>query len=1106
MLILETPPISYNHHLLEASDSMLDQSKDAFEVDLATEETSKSILKSTLTATSMTSIAASRSLYQDEHHHAATNDHQYQRNLSGSTKNGKNIKVFLNAGRRSLSKSSTSSTTKTRGGLKDFFHFSTPKKEPHSRRSSITSVSTNNSSIISSTQEQHLSTKQQLSSSVSSHDSQLFPLLPSPEKDTSNGQRVTPIDCTSNSTTLSQQAQDTATNSSINKKATPTTQKQQNRSSVQLLRSPTSNNTDIRMFHDRPLSLSIMPADQQQQQNDLPSPPPSATLSKTVPPFNSFGRRKNENSTAKDFTLHVDTERNRGRTQTCLNHSTQRRHGHHHLAHQRSLSPTVVSIQTEHAEPTFIRTTTTQTTATSNIPTPFKTVDSRSTHEDTHPYYPSSSSSSSTTTRTTTTGVTREHLLKVKSRQGLKSYRSDGDLGRFKSLFIPSTSTHSIGNNNESRLVDSTRIAPTKISSATSPSSLQNSNSLHSLSSVLRPLVPQRTSSTRMNHKSSYTNLREAQDTNHPAYSTTSNNKFNSSPWNLLRQIRKNSSATSLKKSASIQDNEHYTRYGPFAENTICNSSEGSVLHLSENHQDVLIMEMVGGRFQVVAGTCEKLFIKLADETTQDFSYVDAYILNHTDFTTSEEFLENLMARFHIEPQSGETDYFRKWQRCIQIKVLNIISRWINLQFWDFINNPVLLTRLQAFINGDIIRGGFMMEASNIKELLHSQVLQHGQKRFSNIQTQLHRHHQQNPSTMTSHPPMCLHSEELSPTSPLLSLNVKDMAQYLTLADFYLLKCITAYEYIHGNWRRQHKPRPNAPSHKYDPLSQHQNELDYIDLMTKRANMLGTWTKNEICSQQSPRDRSLALKRMIEIANLCLEWNNFHTSMIIVASLLQPCIQKLDGWSMVSSRDLHGYQQLVKLLDVSNNMGRYRQALGKATKSPTVPFFPLLLKDMTFFMDGNQTYLSSASPPSTTSSVSTASSSLSSSSSSSSSSTFSLVPSSTTELINFAKYRSLTRCVYGILRATSEDYYFATDLGPWPFLHHVTGNDKSSQTETDYLSPLSSAITTPLPLDRTAFLLEQSIRKTSNTQSNSSSSSSRSSSNSSSKSLENSTS
>ncbi|KAI8339891.1 ras guanine nucleotide exchange factor domain-containing protein [Chlamydoabsidia padenii] len=495
------------------------------------------------------------------------------------------------------------------------------------------------------------------------------------------------------------------------------------------------------------------------------------------------------------------------------------------------------------------------------------------------------------------------------------------------------------------------------------------------------------------------------------------------SPWNLLRHVRKNNSTTSLKRSAASfiqeKENKHFTTYGPFAENAINNSSEGSVLHLSENGQDVLVMEMVGGRFQVVAGTCEKLFIKLADETTQDFSYVDAYVLNHADFTTSEEFLENLMARFHIEPQPGETDYFRKWQKCIQIKVLNIISRWIKLQYQDFMNNPILLIRLQAFINGDITRGGFMTEANNIRELLHHQVLQYGKKRFSILRTELHRHRRPSSTTSPSSSSTIDPLTESSPASPLLSLDTKAVAQYLTLADFYLLKCITANEFLHGTWRKNKIKARNQP-HKED---------GYIHLMTKRANMLGGWTKNEIRIQQTTKTRAAVLKKMVDIVNLCLEWNNFHTSMIIVASLLDPSIQKLDEWAGLSNRDLHGYQNLVKLLDVSNNMGNYRQALGKA-KSPTVPFFPLLLKDMTFFMDGNPTYLSSAT---TTTALDLT-------------------------LINFAKYRSMTRCVHGILRATSDDYYFATDLGTWPFL-------PQQQDTTDY----------SLPLDRTAILLEQRI-------------------------------
>ncbi|KAI7865865.1 hypothetical protein BDF14DRAFT_1729559, partial [Spinellus fusiger] len=87
-----------------------------------------------------------------------------------------------------------------------------------------------------------------------------------------------------------------------------------------------------------------------------------------------------------------------------------------------------------------------------------------------------------------------------------------------------------------------------------------------------------------------------------------------------------------------------------------------------ENGKDVLVMEMVNRKLQVVAGTAEKLFIKLADEASQDLDYVDTYLMNHTCFTNSAELLENLIARFHLEPLEGETEYFNRWQRCIQLK------------------------------------------------------------------------------------------------------------------------------------------------------------------------------------------------------------------------------------------------------------------------------------------------------------------------------------------------------------------------------------------------------------------------------------------------------
>ena len=51
-----------------------------------------------------------------------------------------------------------------------------------------------------------------------------------------------------------------------------------------------------------------------------------------------------------------------------------------------------------------------------------------------------------------------------------------------------------------------------------------------------------------------------------------------------------------------------------------------------------------------------------------------------------------------------------------------MISRWIKLQFQDFRLNPVLITRLEAFLSGDVNRAGFTIEADMIKEALDRQV------------------------------------------------------------------------------------------------------------------------------------------------------------------------------------------------------------------------------------------------------------------------------------------------------------------------------------------------------------------------------------------------
>ncbi|KAI7849357.1 ras guanine nucleotide exchange factor domain-containing protein [Circinella umbellata] len=625
----------------------------------------------------------------------------------------------------------------------------------------------------------------------------------------------------------------------------------------------------------------------------------------------------------------------------------------------------------------------------------------------------------------------------------------------------------------------------TKGSSPYLLSSNQNSSS-GSLSSVFKTLVvPQRSSSIRSSK--SYTTKKQS-----PASSLdidqTSHNSSTGSSWNFLRTIKKNQSSTNLKKTipndeilrqAGLDPNkatttQNATRSNNGKSNQHQQQHQKSVLHVSENGQDVMILEMHGGKLQVVAGTAEKLFLKLADETAQDLDYVDTFIMNHTAFTASIELLENLIARFHLEALPGEADYFKKWQRCIQVKVLNVISRWVKLQYQDFKKTPVLQTRLETFINGDIKRAGFTTEASMIKDALDLQMAQHARQRHSLVALTSHSlasfknnnngtfsstsssnsngsilsplsptspptpsslgspQFQRRPSVPSTTPhlfslistppssPTLTHTPISSLSSPLFSLEARDVARYLTLADFYTLKCITSYDYLCGGWRRNN----NGSTTRDD---------GYIGMMIKRANLLTHWIPHELCAIKPLKQRRNGLRKLIEIAKLCLEYNNFHTSMVIIMGLTSAPVQKLEEvWESLPSRDMNTFTTLKRHLDVSNNMANYRQAFAKKAKAPAVPFFPLVLKDLTFYMDGNRTTC------------------------------YQQQQQEKEGLINFSKFRSLTQFVHHIGSYTNENYWFTGDLEHLAFFSQKKYYQNNNRTAG--------------PLDHVAELFEYGLR------------------------------
>jgi hypothetical protein len=342
------------------------------------------------------------------------------------------------------------------------------------------------------------------------------------------------------------------------------------------------------------------------------------------------------------------------------------------------------------------------------------------------------------------------------------------------------------------------------------------------------------------------------------------------------------------------------------------------------------------GKLQVIAGTIKKLFEKLADENAQDMDYIDTFLIHHAQFTTSINLLNQLISRFHLGPSPGEYEYFKKWQYSIQTKyvfyyntfwminllitvcnyrVLNVIHRWIVIQYQDFKFNLDLQKRLNLFLfnnNTVTLQPQFQNQVEQIQSSLKAQI-----EKFSND----HQHHLStiinaaiasssnvppsntfnflfpfvnntntsssvqnintrrpsnglfHQSSSSSLPIELIHhhhdsTNTITTSSSYTSLESKDIARYLTLADYYLFKLIQT----HGLWNNNCK----------------NSEVDYVDLMTKRANMvsliqvtpivnhtdtllyyqLSHWVVHEICSLSYLKPRRSLLKKFIEIAKV----------------------------------------------------------------------------------------------------------------------------------------------------------------------------------------------------------------------------------------------
>ncbi|KAJ3297414.1 hypothetical protein HDU79_003761 [Rhizoclosmatium sp. JEL0117] len=322
---------------------------------------------------------------------------------------------------------------------------------------------------------------------------------------------------------------------------------------------------------------------------------------------------------------------------------------------------------------------------------------------------------------------------------------------------------------------------------------------------------------------------------------------------------------------------------------------------IRENGKDVMVLQNINGRLQVMSGTADKLIERLSDveEKDVDNSYMDTMLLTFRSFMTTMEFFQQIIGRFYCvlpdNPTPEDIEFYEKSKEPTQIKILKVLLWWIENHWHDFTLLTELRNQLDEFV--DDVRH----QESEILKMYSKQLLD-----LINLQTVKYEEMQDYYRVVARR------GKQME--SMLMQIKPEELGQQLCLHNFKLFRNIHEIEFLNQIWLARREDTP------------------YLNFFIERFDKESFWVATEIASVQ---------------------YNNFFSLFSFVSGLnLSPVSRLKKTWDGLPEPIKKVYAEIEKLADPSRNMKNYRDLLGKVAP-PIVPFLPIYLKDLTFMNDGN---------------------------------------------------------------------------------------------------------------------------------------------------------
>ncbi|TPX41838.1 hypothetical protein SeLEV6574_g05899 [Synchytrium endobioticum] len=411
------------------------------------------------------------------------------------------------------------------------------------------------------------------------------------------------------------------------------------------------------------------------------------------------------------------------------------------------------------------------------------------------------------------------------------------------------------------------------------------------------------------------------------AHATVSMRKFAASSSAALNQMSNRTSADILPGNSSI-----ITPHSP------------TVLKIRDtNNREVLIKNLRDSTaYEIVAGTPEALVDALVDDP--DVSYREVFLLTFRHFLTPLNFLKRLRVKFEQSSleMDGPVDATQvvdgNLPSIIMHRIVSLLKKWVGEHTYDFVAQD-MRAALGDFLD-EVRTSDYKGHAEQIQHIIsYEMALAEGFLKRKGAAVSLS---VESPTTPVEPVQQSIAKvRELLTAFDLMSYKAKNIAQQLTLTDSQMFRAIKPEEFAIFLWGDKSVEGGR-------PLQ------EYIE----RFNRIGYWVGTIVCSYEQSGKRTEAIEKFIKIGKRCLDLQNFNSAMAIFSGLNTIAVSRLKkSWANVSSRVMSLYKELEDTLSYRGNYKAYRD-LEHLAKPPLIPFFGLMIKDLTFLNDGNQKILS----------------------------------------------------------------------------------------------------------------------------------------------------